>query len=158
MLQYFSIKQTNKQATLYLISPSIYLFSLFYHNPLWVVCSHCLLHLHFPLKHPSTLFSVSLIAELVKVISNVHTAMIKSQSSNEPVFLDSDLHKCFSASPSFPLVDINYSQPYWELCFSLKEFLGLQSQEAASQVTLIELLWGGEWGARLYRSSATKRR
>jgi len=38
------------------------------------------------------------------------------------------------------------------------EFLGLQTQEAASQVTLRELLWIGDWerGPRIYRSFATK--
>ena len=42
--------------------------------------------------------------------------------------------------------------------FIQQEFLGLQIQEAASQVTLRELLQGGEGGARLYRSFATKGR
>ena len=38
-----------------------------------------------------------------------------------------------------------YSQPRsWELCFIQWEFLGLQGQEAASQVALRELLQGGE--------------
>ena len=34
-----------------------------------------------------------------------------------------------------------------ELCFIRREFLGLQAQEAASQVTLRELLQGGESGS-----------
>ena len=41
-----------------------------------------------------------------------------------------------------------YSQPTsWELCFIRQEFLGLQAREAASQVTLREVLQGvGEPG------------
>ena len=31
---------------------------------------------------------------------------------------------------------------FWELCFIWQEFLGLQAQEAVSQVTLREQLWG----------------
>ena len=46
----------------------------------------------------------------------------------------------------------------WELCFIRWEFLGLQAREAASRVTLRELLRGGEGGAWLYRSFATKGR
>ena len=39
----------------------------------------------------------------------------------------------------------NYSQPEsWELHFSWQEFLELQAQKAAFQVTLRELLWRGE--------------
>ena len=54
----------------------------------------------------------------------------------------------------------NYSQSKsWELCFIRWEFLGLQAQETASQVTLRELLQEGKgWGARLYRHFVTKGR
>jgi len=38
-----------------------------------------------------------------------------------------------------------YSQPKsWELSFIQQKYLGLQAQERVSQVTLRELLWGGE--------------
>ena len=42
--------------------------------------------------------------------------------------------------------------------FIWQEFLGLQTRKLASQVTLRELLHGGEWGARMYSSFATKDR
>ena len=60
------------------------------------------------------------------------------------------------------LVDFKkYSQPkIWELCFIWQETLVLLAQEAASQIILRELLWGGDGmgGSRLYRSFATKDR
>ena len=47
----------------------------------------------------------------------------------------------------WPLSTKKYPQPKsWELCFIPWEFLGLQAQEAASQVTLRELLWGSNGG------------
>ena len=46
-----------------------------------------------------------------------------------------------------------YTQPKsWEFCFIPWEFLGLQAQGAASQVTLRELLRGDEGGPNIYRS------
>ena len=45
-----------------------------------------------------------------------------------------------------------------ELRFIWQEFLGLQAWEAASKVTLRELLRGGKGGARIYRSFATNGR
>ena len=43
-----------------------------------------------------------------------------------------------------------YSQPKsWELCFIQWEFLGLQARKGASQVTLKELLWGGDGGSQV---------
>ena len=46
-----------------------------------------------------------------------------------------------------------YSQPKsGELCFIWWEFLGLQTQEIAFQVTLSERFWGAGGGVRLYRS------
>ena len=40
----------------------------------------------------------------------------------------------------------NMQPKSWELCFIRQEFLGLQAWEAASQVTLRELLQGGKGG------------
>ena len=37
-----------------------------------------------------------------------------------------------------------YSQPKFELCFIWREFLGFQARETASQVSLREVLRGGE--------------
>ena len=46
-----------------------------------------------------------------------------------------------------PVMLKKYSYPKsWELCFIWWEFLQYQAQEAVSQVTLRELLWGGRGG------------
>ena len=50
------------------------------------------------------------------------------------------------------LVDLKKKKKYlqpksWELCFIWWEFLGLQAQETASQITLRELLQGRVGGA-----------
>ena len=61
-----------------------------------------------------------------------------------------------------PCVVLNIAQSKsWKLCFIRREFLELQAQEAASQISLREALWGsgwGCWGARLYRNFVTKGR
>ena len=78
-------------------------------------------------------------------------------------------HDWRNGSPTFPIRNLSskaklcqlkkHSQPKSQVLHFIRwECLGLQAREAASLVTLRELLQRGEQGARIYRSFTTKGR